>query len=41
MKRVVKIAMAAVLAAMTGLQAQAQVETPDVLTSDDATWSQA
>lgn len=32
--------MAAVLAAMTGLQAQAQVETPDVLTSDDATWSQ-
>lgn len=40
MKRVVKIAMAAVLAAMTGLQAQAQVETPDVLTSDDATWSQ-
>ena len=40
MKRVVKIAMAAVLTAMTGLQAQAQVETPDVLTSDDATWSQ-
>lgn len=40
MKRVVKIAMAAVLAAMTGLQAQAQVETPYVLTSDDATWSQ-
>lgn len=40
MKRVVKIAMAAVLAAMTGLQAQAQVETPDVLTNKDATWSQ-
>ena len=32
---------AAALAALTSLQAQAQVETPDALTSDDATWSQA
>lgn len=40
MNRMIKMTMAAVLAAMGSLLAQAQVETPDALTSDDATWSQ-
>ncbi len=40
MNRMMKMAMAMVLTTMGCLQTQAQVETPDALTSNDAKWSQ-